>query len=131
MKIWAKTAEFSEGKYMVVRRDGTIPEWPHFVMGGFDPCAAPALRAYATAARKAGYDPAYTASIEELAHDFERLAETERARKIANPTAGPHRQDHADIIGLMGGTLPEAVVMIRRELAGERPDERAKDSQHD
>ena len=30
VKIWAKTEEFSEGKYLVVRRDGTIPAWPHF-----------------------------------------------------------------------------------------------------
>jgi hypothetical protein len=34
MKIWAKTEEFSEGKYLVVHRDGTTPDWPHFVIGG-------------------------------------------------------------------------------------------------
>jgi hypothetical protein len=28
MKIWAKTSEFSEGKFLVVRRDGSIPCWP-------------------------------------------------------------------------------------------------------
>lgn len=33
MKIWAKTVEFSEGKFLVVRRDGSVPHWPHFVIG--------------------------------------------------------------------------------------------------
>lgn len=32
MRVWAKTKEFSEGKFLVVRRDGTTPEWPHFVI---------------------------------------------------------------------------------------------------
>ena len=26
-----------EGKFLVTRRDGTIPKWPHFVLGGRDP----------------------------------------------------------------------------------------------
>jgi hypothetical protein len=123
MKIWAKTEEFSEGKYLVVRRDGTVPEWPHFVLGGFDPCAAPALRTYAAVARAGGYDKAYCASIEELADDFERLAETERARKIANPSAPPHRRDSPFIVQLMGGRRDVAHVELRREHAGQRPDE--------
>jgi hypothetical protein len=63
MKLWAKTKEYSEGKYLVVRRDGTIPEWAHFVMGGNDPCVPPALRAYADVAEKRGFDPEYVASI--------------------------------------------------------------------
>ena len=33
MKILAKWKEFSEGKFLVVRRDGSIPWWPHFVLG--------------------------------------------------------------------------------------------------
>lgn len=123
MKIWAKTEEFSEGKYLVVRRDGTVPEWPHFVLGGFDPCAAAALRAYADAARAAGYDPAYCHSIEDLARDFEALSETERARKIADPDAGPHRTDCAPLVHLMGGRVDQAQVVLRRERAGQRPDE--------
>ena len=50
MKIW-QTADgkYKDGKYLVLRRDGTIPEWPNFVIGGYDPCAAPAMRAYAAA----------------------------------------------------------------------------------
>lgn len=36
-----------EGKYLVKRRDGTVVEWPSFVLGARDPVAAVALRAYA------------------------------------------------------------------------------------
>lgn len=32
--------ETPEGKYLVKRRDGTVPPWPHFVLGG----AATAVR---------------------------------------------------------------------------------------
>jgi len=54
MKLWAKTTEFSEGKFLVVRRDGSIPAWPHFVIGARDPAAPVALRAYADAAERLG-----------------------------------------------------------------------------
>ena len=39
--------ETPEGKYLVKRRDGTVPQWPSFVLGGADPIAEVALRAYA------------------------------------------------------------------------------------
>ena len=104
MKIWAKTdGEVREGKYLVVRRDGTIPDWPHFVLGGYDPCVPAALKEYAKTARLKGYDPEYCASIEELAYDFERLSATERARRIADPDAGPHRTDNPAVINMMRG----------------------------
>ena len=38
-------------KYLVVRRDGSIPKWPAFVLGARDPCALFALRAYARKAQ--------------------------------------------------------------------------------
>jgi hypothetical protein len=109
MKIWAKTKEFSEGKYLVVRRDGTIPSWPHFVIAGGDPAAPVALRAYATEARRLEMDEAYCASIEELADDFADLT-VRRASDAAtlgtkgsDPEAGPHRKDNPAIIALMRG----------------------------
>lgn len=98
MKIWAKTMEYSEGKYLVVRRDGTIPEWPHFVMGGDDPCVPFALRAYAMEAESRGYDPEYVASLRELADDF-----SARTGGKADPDAGPHRKDNPAIIAMMRG----------------------------
>lgn len=109
MKIWAKTEEFSEGKYLVVRRDGTIPPWPHFVIGGYDPAAAAGLRAYAAEARRLGMDPAFCDSIMELADDFTELS-GERAStaalmgvKGADPDAPPHRKDNPAVIAMMRG----------------------------
>ena len=33
-------------KYLVVRRDGTVPRWPWFVLGGRDQAARDAMRFY-------------------------------------------------------------------------------------
>lgn len=100
MKVWAKTKEFSEGKYLVVRRDGTIPPWPHFVIGADDPNAPAALRAYATQAFDNGLDPEYTASIREMASEWENRDKT---HSKADPDAPPHRKDNPAIIELMRG----------------------------
>lgn len=102
MRIWAKTdGDVKEGKYLVVRRDGTIPPWPHFVLGGYDPAASAGLRAYAKEAANCAFDLEYVASILELADDFDRLAE-EHAGK-ADPDAGPHRKDNPTVIAMMRG----------------------------
>lgn len=99
MKIWRKTG-IAGCKYLVVRRDGTIPSWSHFVMGARDPAAPAALRAYADAGDKAGFDREYTDSIRELATDFEKeLAET----GAGDPPAGPHRKDDSDVVAAMSG----------------------------
>lgn len=105
MKIWAKTEEFSEGKYLVVRRDGTIPAWPHFVIGGVDPAASAGLRGYAAKAEELGFDPEYVASIRELANDFDGLTGTAKA----DPDAPPHRTDDPYVLELMraGDTIYE------------------------
>lgn len=98
MKIWAKTKEFCEGKFLVIRRDGTIPAWPHFVLGARDPAAPYALRAYVDKARDLSMDEAYCVSIEELAQDFE-LFRTKHGD--GDPDSGPHRKDDAGVIALM------------------------------
>jgi hypothetical protein len=59
-------------KYLVVRRDGTIPKWPKFVLGARDPAAPTALRAYAKAANELGMDPIYVKSVEDTADFFDR-----------------------------------------------------------
>lgn len=100
MKIWAKTKEFSEGKFLVVRRDGTVPHWPHFVLGARDESSEVALRAYAADARRRGLDPAYCDSIVELANDFDRYR---LSQGDGDPDAAPHRIDHPDVIALMRG----------------------------
>ena len=100
MKIWAKTKTHSEGKFLVVRRDGTVPLWPHFVLGGRDPAAPAALRAYADAAERRGFDAEYVASIRELAGDF---CEYSAREGDGDPEAGPHRVDDPAVIAAMRG----------------------------
>lgn len=100
MKVWAKTEEYKEGKYLVVRRDGTIPLWPHFVLGARDPAAADALRHYAEAADAHGADCVYTASILDLAHDFDTYR---RENGDGDPEAAPHRKDDPYVLNAMRG----------------------------
>lgn len=105
MKLWAKTEEFKEGKFLVVRRDGTIPAWPHFVIGARDPCASAALTAYARHAEHIGLDPEYTASVKELSFDFHQYR---MELGDGDPDAGPHRTDDPGVIAMMRGELPFA-----------------------
>lgn len=100
MKIWAKTKEFSEGKFLVVRRDGSVPHWPHFVLGARDPAAPVALRAYAAACSANGLDLEYVRSIHELAADFESYNASEGN---GDPDAPPHRTDDPNVISAMRG----------------------------
>lgn len=100
MKIWAKTKEWTEGKFLVVRRDGTVPHWPHFVLGARDPIAPVALRAYSDAARAWGLSQEYADSIEELANDFDAYRD---AYGLGDPDAPPHRKDDPEVILAMRG----------------------------
>jgi hypothetical protein len=100
VKIWAKTKQFSEGKFLVVRRDGSVPHWPHFVLGARDPAAAIAIRAYAVAAENLGFDTEYVQSLYELASDFEAYREREGN---GDADAPPHRKDDPAVIKAMRG----------------------------
>ena len=108
MKIWAKTKEFSEGKFLVVRRDGSVPHWPHFVMGARDPAVPTALLAYAEKCRELGFDPAYCDSIIELAVDFKEYRDREGP---GDPEAPPHRIDDSNVIDAMRGS--NALIAVR------------------
>lgn len=115
MKIWAKTAEFSEGKFLVVRRDGTVPHWPHFVLGARDPLAPVALRAYAAACRQDGaLDPEYADSIMELANDFDRYRQSQGD---GDPDAPPHRHDDPAVIAAMRGNDSTFSVRVDKQNA--------------
>lgn len=104
MKIWQKTdGDHKEGKYLVVRRDGTVPWWPSFVMGGHDPASAAGLRAYAVEAARLGYEREYVASIHDLADDFVRLAEAVKGQAKVDPEAPPHRTDNPAVVSMMRG----------------------------
>jgi hypothetical protein len=112
MKIWAKTKEFSEGKFLVVRRDGSVPHWPHFVLGARDPATPAALRAYADTCASMGYDPAYVDSLRELADDFRSY----RAREgDGDADAAPHRKDDPSVIAAMRGF--DSVISVRVDMA--------------
>lgn len=99
-KIWVKGEEAPEGKYLVVRRDGTIPDWGHFVLSYDDPATPVALNAYAHACEMLEMDPEYVASIRAL---VEELSQRPRSEK-SDPDSGPHRKD-----------LPAVVRLMRRE----------------
>lgn len=100
MRIWAKTKEYSEGKFLVVRRDGTVPHWPHFVLGARDPAAPAALRAYAKECNRRGLDPDYVTSLLDLAGDFEVYL---LQQGKGDPDAPPHREDNPNVIAAMRG----------------------------
>lgn len=100
MKIWAKTKEFGEGKFLVVRRDGSSPAWPHFVMGARDPAVPAALRAYADEAARLGFEAEYVASIRDLAGDFEMYRGHQGS---GDPEAPPHRRDNPAVLEAMRG----------------------------
>lgn len=98
--LWRNAEETREGKYLVLRRDGTVPEWPYFVIGAADKAAPDALRAYADAAEFAGMDPEYVADLRQLAYEFVvwRLE-----HGPGDPDAPRHRTDAPDIIAKMRG----------------------------
>lgn len=116
MRIWQKNPKFKGGKYLVVRRDGTVPAWPKFVLGGRDPYAPVALRAYAAAfdTAHAGVpvieDRAYSDSVRELADDFERYAATAGE---GDPSGAPHRTDQPEVVAAMVGQ--DATIVVRHE----------------
>jgi hypothetical protein len=82
-------------KFLVQRRDGTVPDWPWLVMGAADPAVPYAFRAYAEEAERLGMDPEYCQQIRLLAERFERW----RAENFTgDPDAGPHRDDDPEIV---------------------------------
>lgn len=91
---------FREGKdkYLVLRRDGTRPEWPSFVLGGKDVAAPEALRAYAQAATEHNFDPDYVEDIYRLADEFDAYRE---AHGLGDPDGPRHRQDDPVTIAMM------------------------------
>lgn len=102
MKIWQMTdGEYKDGKYLVVRRDGTIPWWPNFVMGGHDPASAAGLRGYADKAEQLGYEAEYVDSVRGLADKFDALAKEVKGKAKVDPEAPPHRTDNPAVIAMM------------------------------
>lgn len=91
-------AKAPEGKYLLLRRDGSVVEWPHFPIGAKDPAASAGLRAYADKAEELGFFPQYVADVRRLADEFDAyLAE----HGPGDPDRGPHRTDNVEIVAMM------------------------------
>jgi len=97
-RLWKNTEGTREGKYLVTRRDGTVPDWPHFVLGARDPATPFALRAYASASQVLGKDPAFVADVLALADEFDRYR---FEHGEGDPDAPPHRTDDPATIAKM------------------------------
>lgn len=96
--LWRNVDATKEGKYLVMRRDGTVPEWPNFVIGAADPAATAALFAYADESERLGYDPVYVADVRALALEF---GEYYLSNEVGDPDAPPHRKDDPATIAKM------------------------------
>lgn len=87
------------GKYLVMRRDGTVPAWSSFVLGSRDRHAEVALRAYADSiATDPDCHPDLPGSIRRLADLF---ADERAALGDGDPTRGLHRKDNPLVLLLM------------------------------
>lgn len=96
--LWRYSNKAPEGKYLVTRRDGTVPEWPNFVIGAKDPAAAVALRAYADEAHRLGYDSTFVGDVRRLADEFE---DYRTKHGLGDPDAPPHRKDDPETLAKM------------------------------
>lgn len=94
------SADTHEGKYLVLRRDGTVPKWPYFVIAAADPAAPLALHAYADAATMYGMDYEYARDLHQLAAEFFRWRK-EHPEVVGDPDASRHRTDDPEIIAKM------------------------------
>ena len=99
MRLWKKSSVAPQGKYLVQRRDGTVPDWPNFVLGARDPASPAALRAYADATElQDGHDTQFVQDVRDLAVEFEQY----RAKHgDGDPMAPPHRKDDPETIAKM------------------------------
>jgi hypothetical protein len=88
--LWRNNPDTPEGKYLVKRRDGSVVEWPNFVLGAKDPATPAALRAYAAEAERLDMNAQYVSDIRALADQFDayRLSHGE-----GDPDRGKHRRD--------------------------------------
>lgn len=100
-KLFRDDPSTKEGKYLVKRRDGSVVEWPSFVLGARDPHAAAALRAYADSIEKdPDCHPDFPSRLRRLADEFDQYR---AAHGAGDPTRGKHRKDDPATIAEMRG----------------------------
>lgn len=98
--LFHNNPETSEGKYLVQRRDGTVPEWPFFVIAASDPAAPLTLHAYADAASMYGMDYEYARQIHLMAAEFVQWRK-DHPEVVGDPDAPRHRVDDPEIVAKM------------------------------
>lgn len=93
-------------KYLVQRRDGTVPSWPYLVMGAADPAVPVAIRAYADECeRLGGLDPEYVTDLRRLADSFDEWRKT---HSTGDPDAPAHRLDDPSVVArIKAGSTPD------------------------
>lgn len=96
--LWRHNPETPEGKYLVKRRDGTVVEWPNFVIGAKDPAAPAALRAYADAGQALGFNQEFVDGVRWLADSFE---DYRKQHWEGDPDRGRHREDDPTTVAQM------------------------------
>lgn len=94
-------------KYLVMRRDGTVPDWPYLVMSAADPAVPAALQAYAEKAISLGMEEDYVADILALAQSFEDWRAVPDHR-MGDPDAPAHRKDNPMVTSkIKAGSTPD------------------------
>lgn len=97
--LFRDNPETPEGKYLVMRRDGSIPPWPSFVLGGADPHAAVALRAYADSCdTDPAIDKGFIAAVRRWADEYDRWRQV---HGNGDPGMGKHRTDNVVVLAAM------------------------------
>lgn len=101
MKLMRNDPAIPGQKYLVVRRDGSVPRWPYFVLAASDRASAHALRAYAN---NFNYlDPEYANNILDLANEFDAWRNANGARNPVGGRSPSAEYAHPQIILAMEG----------------------------
>lgn len=93
--LWRNEDGERTQKYLVLRRDNTVPEWPYFVLAAADPASSFALRSYAQFAELIGMDPEYVKDIRKLATEFDQWRQDHQQ---GDPDAPKHREDDPEVV---------------------------------
>lgn len=96
--LWRNNPDTKGGKYLVLRRDGSIPAWPFFVMAASDPATPVGIRAYADEVERLGMDPQYVSDLRQFAVDCEAWR---AAHGSGDPDAPRHRVDDPETVAKM------------------------------
>jgi len=96
--LFSDSPETPEGKYLVLRRDGTVPPWPSFVLGAGDKAADWTLWFYSWMAWWFGMAKGYRQAVARRAKKF---TDWRKQNGEGDPDAGRHRIDDPWVISKM------------------------------